>query len=136
MKRRTMLACVFVGATLLFATGPVSAHHSMVGQFNLSQPVTVRGTLTKMEWANPHGSIYVDVKSPNGQVENWKFETGPPIRMEKQGLKKTDFRVGSEVIVSGFAARDASRSAAGLTITFPEREASFPDREASFLLGR
>ena len=131
-----MTACVFVGATLLFAIASVSAHHSMVGQFNLSKPVTVRGTLTKMEWVNPHGFIYVDVKGPDGQVENWKFETGPPLRMQRQGLKKTDFRVGSEVIVTGFAARDASRSAAGLTITFPEREAAVPAREATFVLGR
>jgi hypothetical protein len=71
---------------------------------------------------------------PNPEGESWAFETGSPFRMEKRGLKKTDFKVGSEVILSGFAAKDSSRNAAGMTITFPDREASFPDREATFLL--
>ena len=136
MKRRTMLGFVLVGTALLAGTGPVSAHHAMVAEFSLNKPITLRGTLTKMEWVNPHGWIYLDVKSPDGQKESWKIETGSPFRMEKRGLKKTDFRAGSELIVSGFAAKDGSRSAAGLTVTFPEREAAFPAREASFVLGR
>ena len=130
---RVVIACA---ATLLVATGPLSAHHSMVVEFNLTKPITVRGTLTKLEWVNPHGWIYVDVKNAEGRVENWKFETGSPFRMEKRGLKKTDFKVGGEVIVSGFVARDGSLTAAGLTITFPDREKSFPAREATFVLGR
>ena len=73
---------------------------------------------------------------PEGLVETWKIETGSPFRMEKRGLKKTDFRIGGEVIVNGFAAKDSSLTAAGFSITFPDREASFPAREASFVLGR
>ena len=135
MKTRTTLATALVGATLLFAAGPVSAHHAMVAEFNLARPITLRGTLTKMEWVNPHGWIYIDVKGQEG-MESWKIETGSPFRMEKRGLKKTDFRVGSEVIVNGFAAKDGSLTAAGLAITFPDREKSLPRREASFVLGR
>ena len=135
MKRRTTLALALVGATLLVSAGPVSAHHAMVAEFNLTKPITLKGTLTRMEWVNPHGWLYVDVKGPEGR-ESWKIETGSPFRMEKRGLKKTDFKVGSEVILSGFAAKDGSRNAAGMTITFPDREASFPDHEATFVLGR
>ena len=135
MKRRTTLILALFGATLLFAAGPASAHHAMVAEFNLARPITLKGTLTKMEWVNPHGWLYVDVKGPEGP-ESWKIETGSPFRMEKRGLKKTDFRVGSEVIVSGFASKDGSLSAAGMTITFADREASFPAREATFVLGR
>ena len=131
-----MLAFALVGATLLFASGPVSAHHSMVAEFSLNKPITLRGTLTKMEWVNPHGWIYIDVKGPDGRAENWAIESGSPLRMEKRGLKKSDFRLGIELIVSGYAARDGSRTAAGMTVTFPYREASFPAREASFVLGR
>ena len=135
MKRRMTLAVALVGATLLFATGPVSAHHAMVAEFNLARPVSVKGTLTRMEWVNPHGWLYIDSKGPEG-MESWKIETGSPFRMEKQGLKKTDFHVGSEVIVTGFAAKDGSLTAAGLTITFPDREASSRVPKASFVLGR
>ena len=129
MRRKTTLAFVLVGAALLFATAPLSAHHSMVAEFSLNKPVALRGTLTKMEWVNPHGWIYIDVKRPDGQVENWAIEAGSPLRMQKRGLKKSDFRLGIELIVSGFAARDGSRTVAGMTVTFP-------DREASFVLGR
>ncbi|MBI2828282.1 MAG: hypothetical protein HYX77_03280 [Acidobacteria bacterium] len=131
---RVALACV--GAALLFAPGPISAHHSFVVEFNLAKPITVRGTLTRMEWVNPHGWIYIDAKGPEGRVENWKIETGSPLRMQKRGLQKGDFRVGSEVIINGYAARDGTLTAAGMTITFPDREASFPAREATFVLGR
>jgi hypothetical protein len=136
MKMKTTLTMSLVCAALLFATQSVWAHHAMVAEFSLNKPITLKGTLTKMEWMNPHGWIHVDVKGPDGRVENWAFETGSPFRMEKRGLKKTDFHVGSEVILSGFAAKDGSRNAAGMTITFPDREASFPDREATFVLGR
>jgi hypothetical protein len=135
MKRRTTLALALVGAALMVAAGPLSAHHAMVAEFNLAKPITLKGTLTRLEWVNPHGWLYVDVKGAEGP-ETWKIETGSPFRMEKRGLKKTDFRVGSEVIVSGFASKDGSPTAAGMTVTFPDREASFPAREASFVLGR
>ena len=135
MKRRTTLALALAGATLLFATGPVSAHHAMVAEFNLARPITLKGTLTRMEWVNPHGWLYVDVKGPEG-LERWKIETGSPFRMEKRGLKKIDFKIGDEVIVSGFAAKDGTPTAAGITITFAAREQSFPAQEATFVLGR
>ena len=134
--KRTTLAIALAGATLLLTTGPVSAHHAMVAEFNLAKPITLKGTLTKMEWVIPHGWIYIDSQGPGGRVESWKFETGSPFRMEKRGLKKTDFIIGDEVIVSGFAAKDGTPTAAGMTITFPNREKSFPAREATFVLGR
>ena len=108
----------------------------MVVEFNLAKPITLKGTLTKMEWVNPHGWIYVDSKGPGGRVESWKIETGSPFRMEKRGLKKTDFTIGDEVIVSGFASKDGTPTAAGMAVTFPNREQSFPGREATFVLGR
>jgi len=136
MKNRMPVIAAFVGAALLAAVAPVSAHHAMVAEFNLAKPITVKGTLARMEWVNPHGWIYVTTTNPEGLVETWKIETGSPFRMEKRGLKKTDFRIGGEVIVNGFAAKDGSPTVAGFSITFPDREASFPAREASFVLGR
>ena len=135
MKIRTTLATAVVGAALLFATAPLLAHHAMVAEFNLAKPITLRGTLTRMEWVNPHGWIYIDVKGHEG-TESWKIETGSPFRMEKRGLKKADFKVGDEVIVSAFASKDGTAAAAGMTITFVGVEKSFPAREATFVLGR
>ena len=136
MKNRMPVIVAFMGVALLAAVAPISAHHALVAEFNLATPISVRGTLTRMEWVNPHGWVYVNTTNPEGLVETWKIETGSPFRMEKRGLKKTDFRIGDEVIVNGFAAKDDSLTAAGFSITFPNREASFPGREASFVLGR
>ena len=136
MKRTLKVALASVGAALLLAPSSVFAHHSFVAEFNLNKPITVRGTLTKMEWVNPHGWIHIDVKGPDGKVTSWKMETGSPLRMEKRGLKKEDFKIGSDVIVSGYGSRDGSLSGAGMTITFADREASFPATESTFILGR
>ena len=136
MKNRMPVIVAFMGVALLSVAAPISAHHAMVAEFNLAKPITVRGTLTRMEWVNPHGWIYVNTINAEGLVATWKIETGSPFRMEKRGLKKTDFRIGGEVIVNGFAAKDGSPTVAGFSITFPDRAASFPAREASFVLGR
>lgn len=129
MSRRTWQPAAVLGVALLLAAVPATAHHNFITQFDIDKPVTLRGTLTKMEWVNPHGWIYMDVDRGDGQVERWAIETGNPARMEAGGLKKTDFRPGVEMIVIGFASRKAVPEAAGFTITFP-------DRQASFLLGR
>jgi hypothetical protein len=132
MTTRTMLA--FVGAALFLTTGPVLAHHSMVTQFSLEKPITLRGTVTRLMWMNPHSWIYVDVAGSEGRVENWRIETGSLPRMIRRGLKKTDFRPGTKIIVGGYAARDGQLKAAGMVVTFSDREAA--GREASFGLGR
>ena len=136
MKHVMRVALASIGAAVVLGTAPMSAHHAMVAEFSLARPISVRGTLTKMEWVNPHGWVYVDAKGPEGVIEHWKFETGSPLRMQKRGLKKADFRVGTDVILSGFAAKDGSFTAAGMTITFVDLEKSFPAREATFVLGR
>ena len=123
-------------ALAFMPTAGLRAHHSVIAEFDPTKSVTLRGTLVMMEWVNPHGWIHLDVKGPDGKTERWKIETGSPARMTKRGLKKTDFRVGEDVIVGGFAARDGSRQAAGWIITFTAREREYPSREASFPLGR
>lgn len=133
MTSRTMLAIGCVGVLVGLAT-PVRAHHSMIVQFDLEKPITLRGVVTKLVWTNPHSWIFVDVKRADGRVETWRVETGGQARMVKRGLRKTDFPPGAEVIVGGYAARDEQLKAAGLIVTFPDREAA--GREASFSLGR
>ena len=77
MRTRHIALGIVSGAALLLASGSASAHHSMIAQFSLNKPITLRGTVTKLEWLNPHGHIYMDVKGAGGQVENWMIETGP-----------------------------------------------------------
>ena len=96
------------------------AHHSFAAEFDASKPVTLRGTLTKIEIINPHGWIYVDVKNPDGSMTNWAVEAGSANTLLKRGLRKTSFPVGTEVLIKGFLAKNGRRVANGQTVTFPD----------------
>ena len=133
MKTTTTLAIALVGATLLLAA-PARAHHSMIVQFDLEKPITLRGVISQLIWTNPHSWILVDVKGADGRAETWRVETGSQARMVKRGLRKTDIQPGTEVSVGAYSARDGQLKAAGMIVTFPAREAA--GREASFSLGR
>jgi len=107
-----------VGLTLSAATA--LAHHSFAAEFDASQPIALTGTLTKMEWVNPHGWIYIDVKDQSGKVVNWAIEAGAPNALLRRGLRKTDFPIGSEVVVKGFRAKNGTPTANGQTVTFKD----------------
>jgi hypothetical protein len=132
---RTKVPIAVLGFALMLLTGSVSAHHALIAEFDLRQSISLRGTLTKLEWINPHGWIYLDVKGADGKVENWAIETGSPARMQNRGLKRTDFQPGMDLIVLGYAARTGKNRAAGWMVTFPELEGT-ANRESSFPLGR
>ena len=122
----------FVAAGLLFSAVPVLAHHSFAAEFDEKKPVTLKGTLTKMLWVNPHGWIYLDVKGPNGKVENWAVEGGGGSGLLKRGLRKEDFKPGGTLIVKGYRAKNGTLTVSGTTITFEDgRKYSFgTDEEA------
>jgi hypothetical protein len=117
--RKLLVGCAGV-ALLLAAAVPVLAHHSFAAEFDANRPVTLRGILTKMEWVNPHGWIYVDVKQPDGKVINWAIEAGGPNALLRRGLRKTDFPTGVEVVVEGFRAKNRSNVANGRTVKFAD----------------
>src|ERR1700752_3147823 len=94
---RSVLAVI----ALITSGAPVDAHHSFAAEFDVNKPVTLRGTLTKMEWVNPHGWIHIDVLGPDGKVVNWSIEAGAPNALLKRGLRSTDFPIGSEVVIEG-----------------------------------
>ena len=126
MKRHAFLT---VGALLLAALS-AQAHHSFAAEFDINQPITLKGVLTKMEWVNPHGWIYIDVKQPDGTVVNWAIEAGGPTQLLRRGLRKTDFPAGIEVTVDGFRARTGEPKANGRSVTMKDGRNFFLGPEA------
>jgi hypothetical protein len=113
---RKQVLGVFGGLALLLAAAPVTAHHSFAAEFDIDKPIELKGVLTKMSWVNPHGWIYIDVKNPDGTVTNWAIEAGATAGLLRNGLRKTDFPVGTEVTVKGFLARSRPNVANGRTV--------------------
>ena len=115
---RTKLAILALSAVLMWSGVSGLAHHSFAAEFDASQPITLTGTLTKMEWTNPHGWIYLDVADAGGKVTNWAVEAGAPNGLLRRGLRKADFPVGVKVVVKGFRAKNGTSTANGQSVTF------------------
>ena len=108
------------GLGLIFSTVPLAAHHSFEAEYDFKKPVTLAGTVTKVEWMNPHARFYVDVKDENGKVTNWNFELGPITILLKQGWRKNSLKPGDQVTVEGFLAKDADGVANARKVTLPD----------------
>ena len=117
---RTKLSVMIAGLGLLMATVPVLAHHSFAAEFDAKRPVKLSGTVTKMEWINPHAWIYIDVKNDEGKVTNWAIEFGAPNALLRRGLRKTDFPTGVELLVKGYRAKNGTPTINGTTVQFPD----------------
>ena len=117
---KAKIAALVVGAGMLLAAGPVRAHHAFAAEFAADKPVTLRGTVTKLEWINPHTWVHIDVKSPDGKVTSWMIEGGPPNSLTRRGFTKEALPVGSEIVVQGFQAKDGSLRANGRDLTFAD----------------
>src|ERR1700730_2389168 len=111
MKSR--MTRLLVGLAMLMAAVPTFAHHSFSAGYDIDHPITLKGTLTNVEWGNPHGFIYIDVKNYDGTVEHWKTGLSSPSSLLRRGLRKSDFPVGIEVIVKGYRARNGLHVANG-----------------------
>ena len=129
---RVKLILVIAGAALLAASAaPVLAHHSFAAEFDANKPVTIKGTVVKMEWTNPHSWIHIEVKGPDGKVERWAVEGGAPNALIRRGWTKNSVPAGVEIIVDGFQAKDGSFRANGRDITFPDGKKLFIGSEGT-----
>ena len=124
---RTNLAVV-VASMGLFLAGfavSVSAHHAFEAEFDANKPVNFKGAVTKVEWLNPHVWIHVDVKQPDGSVENWAIEAGSPNVLFRRGLTKESMAPGMEIIIDGYQEKDGSHRANGRDVKLPNGQTLF-----------
>lgn len=105
------MAAVLVATTLWVASRPVIAHHSFAAEYDRDKPVTIQGTVTKIEWMNPHVYFYMDVKEPSGTIAHWAVEGGAPTSLYRAGWRKDSLKIGDVVTVHGYLARDGSKLA-------------------------
>src|SRR6478672_10262531 len=114
---------------LVFAGVPLLGPHSAFAETALRKPVKLSGTVTKVEWSNPHIWFYVDVKNPDGTVTNWGFSGGAPGVLQRRGISRTSIKPGDVVKVEGFRAKDGSSNGSGNTVTFEDGRRVFTAME-------
>ena len=123
MRSRWMAAC---GAALFLAAAPgVLAHHAFSAEFDAKKPVKLSGTVSKVQWINPHAWIHVDVKRPDGKLETWMIEGGTPNTLFRRGFTKDSLKTGTLIVVEGYRAKDGSMRANGRDITFADGKKLF-----------
>jgi len=97
-----------IAGGLIMAAAPMLAHHSFSAEYDRSKPITLKGTVTKVEWMNPHARFYLDVKDDSGKVTNWEFELGSPNGLMRQGWTRNSLKEGDVVTVNGSQAKDGT----------------------------
>jgi hypothetical protein len=121
--RRLLATSLLLTASL--CTAPALAHHSFAAEFDMNQPIKLRGTVTEIEFINPHSWIHIDVKKDDGTVESWAIEGGTPNTLFRMGITQKSLPAGTEILVDGYRSRDGANRANGRDITLPDGKKLF-----------
>jgi hypothetical protein len=121
MRTPAVLATGF----LLSAAIPLFAHHSFAAEFDANKKVQFTGTVTKLEWMNPHAWVYIDAKDQSGHVQHWQCETGAPNELVRKGWRRNDLKVGDQVTVDGFLAKVGGNTCNAREIKLPNGKKVF-----------
>ena len=124
MERRIASALLAAGV-IAAAVVPVLAHHSFAAEFDAKQPVTLKGSVTQMDWVNPHSWIHLEVKNPDGTVTTWMIEGGTPNTLLRRGFTKNSLKAGTELTVEGYRAKDGTNRANGRDLILPSGQRLF-----------
>ena len=126
-KSRNLLLIAATAMCLAVASHSVRAHHSFAAEFDVKKPVEIRGKVTRVELINPHSWIHVEVTRTDGAKEEWMVEGGSPNMLFRRGITKASIPIGSELVVSGFQARDGGNRCVGRTVRFADGRSLFLD---------
>jgi len=113
-----LVLAVSAGAASLLWQQDTQAHHAFAAEFDGDKPVSLKGKITRLQWTNPHSWLYLDVEN-DGAVTNWAVEFGAPYALIQKGLRRTDFEIGSEVIVDGYLAKNGKPVANASSVRLP-----------------
>ena len=113
------------GLVAISTAGPVLAHHAFSAEFDATAPVTLKGPIVKIEWINPHAWIHMENQAAGGKKEVWMVEGGTPNTLQRNGITRESIKVGTEIVVSGYKAKDGRMRANGRDITFPDGRTLF-----------
>ena len=122
--RKTLITLI-IGAGVLATSVPVIAHHAFAAEFDANKRLQLEGTVTKMEWINPHAWMHIDVKKPDGTSEEWMIEGGTPNTLLRRGITRDSLKVGTIVKVDGYQAKDGSKRANGRDLTLQNGQKLF-----------
>ena len=128
---KTTLAMLVAVTLSSAASVPLAAHHSFAAEFDAKQPVLFKGTVTRMEWINPHVWIHMNVTQPNGKTEAWMVEGGAPTVLFRRGFSKTSLQAGTQIVVDGYRAKDGTNKMNAREITFADRRRLFAGSEGT-----
>jgi Family of unknown function (DUF6152) len=120
MRGKLAVAVMGMGLVLAAAPAVIVAHHSFAAEYDAAKPVKMTGTVTQMEWINPHAWIHIDVKKPDGKVEAWMIEAGAPNALLRRGFNKQSLLPGTVITVEGYQAKDGANRANGRDITYQD----------------